>query len=524
MKNILLLLILSLGLVACGKGDGGFTQADGPKIHIVKKNAVIIPSGERGDFASLSRENYALFTVTVTQGGQLFRGSDDIYVEAMPTGEVENGTIWCFDIQGKGDCIKNKKEDEEDEEKVYKPSSGRAVNLNNGVGTFAVSAPGFKQGRLDIRVSLSGSSSYPATSKLIDLAVRYPSTEGAGSLYLSGKEIMTTGQATTYTVRVSDQDGNPIANPDNNNIVITATGVRGTTLSCDADRSSDKGSSIRCKTTGGVAQFTVSAEQRGNIVLTAWADASDNDVSNGITTLISASKTILVANDKSETTGGSEQTGDIVIISGTLPTGSVGSQYNASIITTGSPAVDFKIPHGDFPPGLNLDASIGKITGKPTRADSYKFTIEATGVNGSQARKDLTLQVVNHALSFDPQDLGTLNLTARQNCLSANKIIEIKSEGGYSPLPSFTWSMIVKDEPIPIDEDKTPLQDSNGTELEGLYLTASGEATKIVMGGQICQTSKVTKNYTYAIKLRVTDSNDVTFESVLPLTINQKEE
>jgi hypothetical protein len=59
----------------------------------------------------------------------------------------------------------------------------------------------------------------------------------------------------------------------------------------------------------------------------------------------------------------------------TLPGGTVGMAYSQKLTTDG--AATFALSSGALPPGLTLDAS-GTISGKPTAAGSFTFTVKAT--------------------------------------------------------------------------------------------------------------------------------------------------
>ena len=67
-----------------------------------------------------------------------------------------------------------------------------------------------------------------------------------------------------------------------------------------------------------------------------------------------------------------------VITTKSLPNGTVGAPYAQTLeAAKGTPPYTWSIASGSMPPGLSLDASTGAITGTPTQAGSYSFTVQA---------------------------------------------------------------------------------------------------------------------------------------------------
>jgi uncharacterized repeat protein (TIGR01451 family) len=66
-----------------------------------------------------------------------------------------------------------------------------------------------------------------------------------------------------------------------------------------------------------------------------------------------------------------------------LPVGVVGTAYNQTITQTGGVApITFTISAGALPTGLTLDPATGVLSGKPTAAGPFSFTVKATDANG----------------------------------------------------------------------------------------------------------------------------------------------
>jgi len=68
-----------------------------------------------------------------------------------------------------------------------------------------------------------------------------------------------------------------------------------------------------------------------------------------------------------------------------LPAGTVGIPYSQSISATGTAPITFSLIVGALPAGLTLNTSTGAITGTPTTAGTFNFTITATNSFGTDA-------------------------------------------------------------------------------------------------------------------------------------------
>jgi Putative Ig domain/IPT/TIG domain len=69
----------------------------------------------------------------------------------------------------------------------------------------------------------------------------------------------------------------------------------------------------------------------------------------------------------------------LAITTTSLPAASVGVAYSATLNATGAtPPYGWAITSGSLPPGLSLDGTTGVISGTPTTAGNYYFTVTAT--------------------------------------------------------------------------------------------------------------------------------------------------
>lgn len=96
----------------------------------------------------------------------------------------------------------------------------------------------------------------------------------------------------------------------------------------------------------------------------------------------------------------------ITLSPASLPGIVVGAPYSQTVSASGGIApYTYLITSGALPPGLALNSTTGAITGVPTTAGSYSFTITATDANGCPANQAYTIVVavaVCPAISLSP--------------------------------------------------------------------------------------------------------------------------
>ena len=90
--------------------------------------------------------------------------------------------------------------------------------------------------------------------------------------------------------------------------------------------------------------------------------------------------------------------------SGAPSAGMLGKAYSHTFAANGSPAPTFAVKSGALPDGLSLNAASGALSGMPTAAGTYPFTLTASNVDGSF---DQNFEIVIHpapalALGLDP--------------------------------------------------------------------------------------------------------------------------
>lgn len=105
-----------------------------------------------------------------------------------------------------------------------------------------------------------------------------------------------------------------------------------------------------------------------------------------------------------------------VLASAALPAGTVGTPYTATIgLETGSvSATFFAVADGELPPGLALDPVTGAISGTPTSAGSFSFSVIAGNADEDSAPVEYTIVIdaVLPATGLDSSLTAVLGLGA----------------------------------------------------------------------------------------------------------------
>ncbi|HTW61905.1 MAG TPA: putative Ig domain-containing protein [Terracidiphilus sp.] len=164
-----------------------------------------------------------------------------------------------------------------------------------------------------------------------------------------------------------------------------------------------------------------------------------------------------------------------------LPAGVAGSAYSQTLSATGGSGTGYTWTKtaGSLPTGVTL-SSTGAITGTPTTAGTFSFTVQVTDSDADTATAPLSI-TINAALAVSTTSLpaGTVNTSYSQS---------VAATGGVSP---YTWSISV------------------GSLPAGLALNAS---TGVISG---TPTTAGTSNFT----VKVTDADNNTATESLSITI-----
>ena len=163
------------------------------------------------------------------------------------------------------------------------------------------------------------------------------------------------------------------------------------------------------------------------------------------------------------------------------PAGEVSVAYSDQLTATaGTGALTWSVSSGSLPPGLTLNSSTGLLSGTPTTAGGYAFTVKVTDTTGGSATQAATVTIVAAPSLANPAPPSGQAAVAYSDTLSVT--------GGTGP---YTWAV------------------SSGSLPSGLTLTPS---TGVLSG-----TPTAAGLYTFTVK--VTDANGLTATQGLSINI-----
>src|SRR5262249_38047677 len=90
-----------------------------------------------------------------------------------------------------------------------------------------------------------------------------------------------------------------------------------------------------------------------------------------------------------------------------LPNGTVGIPYSASITASGNGSFSFGLSSGNLPDGLFLFSN-GTISGTPTKAGTFGFLVVATDNQGNSPTKSFSIVIVPAPLTIPGNPPGNM--------------------------------------------------------------------------------------------------------------------
>jgi formylglycine-generating enzyme required for sulfatase activity len=163
-----------------------------------------------------------------------------------------------------------------------------------------------------------------------------------------------------------------------------------------------------------------------------------------ITFIVVIGFSMVACSDGDDPVDGKKGVAPAITTATTMPGGTVGTAYNQTLAATGDTPITWSLDGGTLPTGINLFGS-GVISGTPTVANTYTFTVKATNVAGNDT-KQLTITIEPSGgggtaptiTTVSPLPGGTVGTAYSQTLLAT----------GTAPI---TWSLDSGDLPTGLD-------------------------------------------------------------------------
>jgi len=128
----------------------------------------------------------------------------------------------------------------------------------------------------------------------------------------------------------------------------------------------------------------------------------------------------------------------LAITTTSLPNGTVGQPYSRAVQATGgSGALTWTISAGTLPPNLNLNRTTGIISGTPTAAGTFSFTVRVADAAGQAATQPLSITINTVPPPPNPPTITTTTLPNGTVGQPYNQ--PVQATGGTGAL---TWSLV----------------------------------------------------------------------------------
>ncbi len=113
--------------------------------------------------------------------------------------------------------------------------------------------------------------------------------------------------------------------------------------------------------------------------------------------------------------------------------GLVGAGYSFTPAASGTTPITWSIPSGSLPPGLSLNATTGTISGSPTAAGTYTFTLRATNGAG-QANQATSISITAPLGPIINLSIGSIDFGTQAVDTNSAAMVVILANSGSLPM------------------------------------------------------------------------------------------
>ncbi|MCL5667139.1 MAG: putative Ig domain-containing protein [Patescibacteria group bacterium] len=273
------------------------------------------------------------------------------------------------------------------------PNGGTAVTITTGT-TASITTASLPNGKVGTAYSqtlqasgITGTKVWTVSTGTLPAGLNINSSTGA----ITGTP--TTAGSYSFAIKVADAANPSVSATKNFTLVIDASGTASITTASLPNGKVGTAYSQTLQASGitGTKVWTVST---GTLPAGLNINSSTGAITGTPTTAGSYSFAIKVADAANPSVSATKNFTLVIDASGTasittasLPNGKVGTAYSQTLQASGITGTKvWTVSTGTLPAGLNINSSTGAITGTPTTAGSYSFTVEVTDGTNTASR------------------------------------------------------------------------------------------------------------------------------------------
>jgi hypothetical protein len=173
-------------------------------------------------------------------------------------------------------------------------------------------------------------------------------------------------------------------------------------------------------------------------------------------------------------------------IAASLPSGAVGTNYNAALSVTGGTApYTFGVVSGQLPNGVSLTKESGAISGNPTSAGTFNFVVSALDSKGNSKQKGLQIPIADNSTSASGGSDSGGSSSGSSNSGSSNSA-NLSNGKSFSNLQrAGGWGQFGQGPPNFVDCSPSPCNGISFWMQQGVNNPSkSGSATQFNLGGE----------------------------------------